>query len=257
MRHSLPLAAALLCLAAASPALAQDAPPPAPGAGPPQSAERLGSAEPLSNTAKPPPPSTAWERLSHRGGLKLGAFGLGLSAVRVVWSEEAPVQAWLVDSRPLGELSVIGNASPPYMLGGTLGLLAGLAWAEPDPTLRAARWRHLEIFFVTQAVNAGVTDLLKASVGRLRPDGGNTLSFPSGHTSSAFAWATFIWRRHGWQWGLPAVAFATFVAASRVQERRHFPSDVAAGALLGVSLTYLIDVIYGPDPAAPQTGLLP
>jgi membrane-associated phospholipid phosphatase len=82
---------------------------------------------------------------------------------------------------------------------------------------------------LSQAITAGV----KLSVGRTRPDG-TMYSFPSGHSSVTFASATVVQRHFGWKVGIPAYAVATYVAASRVQEKRHFFSDVAFGAAVGI-----------------------
>ncbi|HVH25980.1 MAG TPA: phosphatase PAP2 family protein [Vicinamibacterales bacterium] len=82
---------------------------------------------------------------------------------------------------------------------------------------------------LSQAITAGV----KWSVGRTRPDG-TMYSFPSGHSSVTFASATVLQRNFGWKVGIPGYAVATYVAASRVQEKRHFFSDVAFGAAVGI-----------------------
>ena len=82
---------------------------------------------------------------------------------------------------------------------------------------------------LSQAITAGV----KLSVGRTRPDG-TMYSFPSGHSSVTFASATVLQRNFGWKVGVPAYALASYVAASRIQEKRHFLSDVAFGAAIGV-----------------------
>ena len=82
---------------------------------------------------------------------------------------------------------------------------------------------------LAQAITAGV----KLSARRNRPDGGE-FSFPSGHTSVTFATATVMQRHFGWKAGVPAYALASYVAASRVHVRRHFLSDVAFGAAVGI-----------------------
>lgn len=82
---------------------------------------------------------------------------------------------------------------------------------------------------VTQLTTQGV----KFAVGRTRPDG-TGLSFPSGHTATAFATATVVQRNLGWKFGVPAYAAAAYVGASRIQDKRHYLSDVAFGAALGV-----------------------
>lgn len=82
---------------------------------------------------------------------------------------------------------------------------------------------------VAQAMTSGI----KLSVRRGRPDG-TQFSFPSGHTSVSFAAATVVQRHFGWSAGIPAYAVASYVAASRIQDRRHYLSDVAFGAVVGI-----------------------
>jgi membrane-associated phospholipid phosphatase len=84
-----------------------------------------------------------------------------------------------------------------------------------------------------QIVDAALTQGLKVAVGRERPDGGR-YSFPSGHASSTFATATVLQRHFGWKVGLPAYGLAAYVAGSRLQENKHFMSDVIFGAAVGV-----------------------
>jgi membrane-associated phospholipid phosphatase len=82
---------------------------------------------------------------------------------------------------------------------------------------------------VAQAMTAGI----KLAARRHRPDGGE-FSFPSGHTSVTFATATVLQRNFGWKAGIPGYALASYVAASRVNVKRHFFSDVAFGATIGI-----------------------
>jgi hypothetical protein len=82
---------------------------------------------------------------------------------------------------------------------------------------------------VAQTMTAGV----KMAIRRTRPDG-TQYSFPSGHSSVAFATATVLQRNLGWKAGLPAYGAAAYVAVSRVQVKRHFLSDVAFGAAVGI-----------------------
>jgi undecaprenyl-diphosphatase len=57
-------------------------------------------------------------------------------------------------------------------------------------------------------------------------------AFPSGHTASAFAFATAVGHDLPAA-GVPLRALATAVAYSRVHTGVHYPSDTIAGALLG------------------------
>jgi hypothetical protein len=84
-----------------------------------------------------------------------------------------------------------------------------------------------------QFVSQAMTHAIKLSVARTRPDG-TSLSFPSGHAASAFASAAVLQRHLGWRAAIPAYGVAAYVAASRVQTQRHFFSDVAFGAAIGV-----------------------
>jgi len=82
-------------------------------------------------------------------------------------------------------------------------------------------------------VSQTLTGAVKFAARRERPDG-TEFSFPSGHTSVTFATATVLQRHFGWKAGVPAYAMASYVAASRIHDNRHFLSDVAFGAAIGV-----------------------
>jgi membrane-associated phospholipid phosphatase len=82
-------------------------------------------------------------------------------------------------------------------------------------------------------INGVYTYGLKQVVHRTRPDGSNDMSFPSGHTSNAFAWATVANRHYGPRVGVPAYLAAGLIGASRIRKDKHYLSDVVAGATLG------------------------
>jgi len=87
--------------------------------------------------------------------------------------------------------------------------------------------------FRAQVVSEATSQVLKLATGRTRPDG-TSMSFPSGHSASMFATATVLQSELGWKVGVPAYAAAAWVAASRVEGRRHYLSDVVAGATVGI-----------------------
>jgi len=90
----------------------------------------------------------------------------------------------------------------------------------------------------TGALTVAATEALKYSVDERRPNGG-TRSFPSAHTSIAFAGAGYLHARYGWKVGLPFEALATVVGFARVHTRDHHWYDAVAGAAIGEGSAYL------------------
>jgi membrane-associated phospholipid phosphatase len=95
-----------------------------------------------------------------------------------------------------------------------------------------------------QLVAQGLTFALKGTTRRVRPEG-KGFSFPSGHTTVSFASATVLQQHFGWKIGLPAYAVASYVAASRVQMKRHYLSDVTFGAALGIMAGRTVSIGHG------------
>jgi membrane-associated phospholipid phosphatase len=70
--------------------------------------------------------------------------------------------------------------------------------------------------------------------------GGGSYSFPSGHTSDAFALATSVTVAYPkWYIIAPAFTWATAVGYSRMHLGVHYPKDVIAGAIVGAGSAYL------------------
>jgi hypothetical protein len=84
-----------------------------------------------------------------------------------------------------------------------------------------------------QLMSELLVEPLKFGVRRQRPDGSNKRSFPSGHASVTFAAATVIERHLGWRKSLLGYGIASYVAASRMHDNRHYLSDVVFGAAVG------------------------
>ena len=103
-----------------------------------------------------------------------------------------------------------------------------------------------------------VTPILKKTVGRLRPAQGsdadeyrplsNDQSFPSGHSTEAFAVASvFAARSRGWVVPVVAYALASGVGLARMNDRAHFASDVVAGAFIGTAIGHSVVRRHAPD----------
>jgi membrane-associated phospholipid phosphatase len=111
----------------------------------------------------------------------------------------------------------------------TLSLFAAGRFAH-DGTFRAFSYDATQAVMVTGVYS----EIFKKAVSRTRPDGSNRLSFPSGHSSSAFALATVAERHYGWKVGVPSYLAASAIGFSRIERNRHYLSDVLAGATLGI-----------------------
>jgi hypothetical protein len=119
-------------------------------------------------------------------------------------------------------------------LGGTLavgGLTIGMFSAgriSRGDKFRATSYDLSQAIIVT----AVYTSALKVAVRRERPDGSNNMSFPSGHSSNAFAAASVV-ARHYPKLAIPLYGVATYIAVSRMAANKHHLSDIVAGGGLG------------------------
>lgn len=81
---------------------------------------------------------------------------------------------------------------------------------------------------------------LKSSTKIERPDGSSFNSFPSGHTATAFAGAEMLWQEYKdkspW-YGIAGYAVASGTGIFRIVNNRHWLTDVAAGAGIGILST--------------------
>ncbi|MFJ8545048.1 phosphatase PAP2 family protein [Streptomyces sp. NPDC093586] len=125
------------------------------------------------------------------------------------------------------------------------GAAAVMAWLGGRRGRKAAA-AGLAAVAVAQLVSNGVC---KQLAGRARPpkewfphdeaeDRPDSSSFPSGHTAAAVAFTAAVapaWPSAGVLCAVPAAA----VAVERVQSGAHYPSDVAAGAVIGLAGAWL------------------
>ena len=89
-------------------------------------------------------------------------------------------------------------------------------------------------FYKSFAAVLLATQGLKVTVKEERPDGSDNQSFPSGHASTAFQSASFVRKRYGWRYGIPAYVVASYIGYSRIDAEKHYLGDVVAGAAIGI-----------------------
>ncbi len=92
--------------------------------------------------------------------------------------------------------------------------------------------------------NVAVTMSLKLLIDKQRPNMENNNAFPSGHTSVTFQSASFIQRRYGWKYGIPAYVLSSYTGFTRVNADKHDVIDILAGAAIGIGSTYLFTTPY-------------
>jgi diacylglycerol kinase family enzyme/membrane-associated phospholipid phosphatase len=176
----------------------------------------------------------------------------------------------LMGAVPVGQSVLLDRVLPTLGRFANHGRLwfatAGALSAVPQRTPRRAALRGLAALGLA---SSGTNLLAKALVDRRRPGLAAvplirqlrrvpaSSSFPSGHAASAAAFATGVALESRWL-ALPVAGLAAGVAASRVVTGVHYPSDVVAGACLGVSAGLLTTRWWptvGPEPAqAPPAG---
>jgi len=222
------------------------------------------------------------------------AAGLAAQAAappyRVGWGDAASVTAGatiaLLGARttaPLSTCAPCDRADLPGIDRGTVDLRSGFARIASDVALVGvaggavlaavsgvgpARARG-DVVVLANAVawTAAATEWLKVGVHRARPalyragaveaatHATNRKSFPSGHTSTAFATAvaytTLAQRQrlpHATRNSLLLLGGATGVGALRVFGGKHFPTDVLAGAALGSVIGWIVARVHPTTP---------
>jgi membrane-associated phospholipid phosphatase len=214
------------------------------GAAPPARAQA--ATEPASSRCGAPPTVAGIARETVQDFGRLGSGGsLGLLAVGGV----AALGAHSIDrdvSREFPGMNLNSGFKPgavigstPFQLGASIGTYAlGRAFGNSCLARVGADLIQAQVMAET------LTMIVKQATRRSRPEG-TGYSFPSGHTTVTFASATVLQRHFGWKVGLPAYGVATYVAASRVEMRRHFLSDVAFGAALGIASGRTVPIGHG------------
>jgi membrane-associated phospholipid phosphatase len=146
-----------------------------------------------------------------------------------------------------------------YVLLALGAVLIAVAFAAPalhgiQRSLLLGLGTRLQFLFLSVALSALVTDVIKWCVGRGRPFVGGEAnpfnfshfagtpafaSFPSGHATTAFALAVAV--AAVWPKARVAMAvYALIIAATRLVLLAHHPSDVVAGALVGIIVAMFV-----------------
>ena len=200
-----------------------------------------------------------------------GIFALGTASVAALGFLDEGVRTSVLDRRTASTRHVANVVRGGGEFLGWGGGIVAATWvgglALGNETLAETGFEMAEATVLSAAVVAA----LKVSTGRSRPDedrgsgtfhpfgGGLTggrSSFPSQHTAFAFAAASVAAERHpgvGWA----AYPVATLVGLSRIHDDRHWLSDVAAGAGLGLATGLWIAHRGAAGAEGPRAALVP
>lgn len=156
---------------------------------------------------------------------------VGGALTRLSWNLEDPQKIRRFLDRELFNITDVGDVYGD-------GLFLGAAVLGLTATSELSHHQGLSDFSSDLSrsllLSSSTTWALKLSVGRRRPSGGPH-SFPSGHTSAAFCVAPIVAKHFGWKAAVPAYLLAGFTGIARMEDRRHFLSDVFFGAAIGLA----------------------
>lgn len=160
------------------------------------------------------------------------------------------ISDWASEKTPIfGSQTAAGNASDNFKM--------ALSWSAIASAIAAPAGGERDRWFDSKLQKAGIEILahsvsqhtktfLKKESKRLRPDGSDRTSFPSGHTTQAYSLATLTSRnidslvlseKKKRMLRLTAKSMAIGTAWARVEAKRHYPVDVLAGIALSHFIT--------------------
>lgn len=191
-------------------------------------------------------------------------FGAGAGLTAVLYNNDRSIQTAFQNAKTPALSKAVKYGLEPWGSGlyslSTLGIYYVYGSFAHDPRDREIAMNGLKTFVVTGLV----ANVAKQIFHRHRPfqadlqDGGSPYvwegpfvnpvdklkysSFPSGHTTSAFAMATYFameYKDKVWV-GCFAYGLATLTGVSRIYDNKHWASDVCMGALFGYAMSKLI-----------------
>jgi membrane-associated phospholipid phosphatase len=156
----------------------------------------------------------------------LGGAALTITVYQI---EDAEGAARALDRRIWDTLSDAGSfwGDARLQLPLALGAWGVGAWTD-NPRAAGTGYAMTRGLLITYATVSS----LQVVIDRERPNG-ERYSFPTAHTAAAFSTAGVLTRRYGGWIGAASLLLAGFTAMGRMEDLKHWASDVAAGATIG------------------------
>lgn len=197
----------------------------------------------------PPLTGAAQRQASH--DIRWWEAAIAVGAIGAVSLADRSVDDWVQDRRSSRSDAIaraLRNGGQPEVVFGVPGviLVAGVISGHKDLQRSGGR-------VLASVITAGLTTgALKALIGRVRPADANDQyifrpfsshdAFPSGHATMAFALATSLSQEIHRPWATVLLyAGASGTAWSRLNDQRHWLSDVLAGAAVGMTAANVIE----------------
>lgn len=158
------------------------------------------------------------------------------------------------EAKVFGDYGYIGDIMGWGFLNGlyTVGhFIRGYYW-DDEESLKASEHMFKASFYTLM-----VTASIKTVVNEKRPGyPEDRTSFPSGHSSMSFAFASVVAARHGWVYGSLAYGAASYISISRINDDWHYLHDVLVG--MGIGAAYGWGLKYAYDEGLPfQFAIIP
>ena len=206
-------------------------------------------------------------------GIQLG-IGAALSGSALVCDKFLNIKEnnynaadWLIGDIPVLEQIFIRPYSKPLHIVGTGTMLMAMATPAVFAIMPSGEWLTVGTMYLeTMLLANGIKEWTKLLVYRARPymyfddypqdkleDGDWNCSFPSGHTTLAFAGVAFTtmvfcqcFPESKWQFAVAGTAFglAAITGALRMASGNHFFTDVLAGAFIGTTCGFAVPYMH-------------
>ena len=161
-------------------------------------------------------------------GLVILAVGVAGTAVAAN-NDVAMYQFWGNNQRMPTNFSAIGDF---WGGGGAIIPIVGQLFFDTQNGIVSAEGQ-VESFIIAEGLKYGVARPRPCAVENC-VGGADNESFPSGHTTSAFSFASSMGAEYPWYIYVPSYAMGVYTGLSRIADNQHWLSDVVAGATLGM-----------------------